>query len=154
MEKKPLHLALDAATIVLVLFTWAYVLLHYAKLPEEIPVHFGAGGQPDDWGPKSAIFLVPGMGTVVLFFLFLLARWPMKINYTVRVTEENRAVVYQSGYTLIQWLKVLIAALFLVITLAMMYPEIGYLGAALMGLAVAPLLLIVWFFWRVRGKKS
>ena len=43
------------------LFSISYAWVHYDRLPEQVPIHFGITGSPDAWGEKSiaAVFLVP-----------------------------------------------------------------------------------------------
>ena len=54
---------------VLVLMTAA----NYSRLPERIPIHFGFTGEPDNWGPRATIWLLPALGLVMSGMLFGLA---------------------------------------------------------------------------------
>jgi uncharacterized membrane protein len=47
-----------------------YLALVYNALPETIPVHFNAGGNPDRMGSKSALWSMNLLLTVPLYFLF------------------------------------------------------------------------------------
>jgi uncharacterized membrane protein len=51
-------------------FGYAYYL--FPSLPYKIPTHFNASGEPDAWGHKSSIFLLPtimGLTSVFVFFI-------------------------------------------------------------------------------------
>jgi uncharacterized membrane protein len=48
---------------ILLLFaaTTAYAAIVYPGLPDSIPIHWNIRGEVDGWGPKSTIFLGPGL---------------------------------------------------------------------------------------------
>lgn len=50
-----------AVAVVLGVVAFVHASIHYPSLPERIPTHFGATGQPDAWSKKSAatVFLMP-----------------------------------------------------------------------------------------------
>ena len=80
-------------------------------LPEKIPTHFGASGQPDGWGGKGTFFLLPVIGTISAVFLYLLSRYPQLYNYPVALTEQNIRAQYQNSRSAILWMGAEIACL-------------------------------------------
>lgn len=60
--------AKTVAVFALAAFPIVFTLLAFPFLPETIAFHFGAGGV-DEWRPKSAVFLAPGIMTVVMLFV-------------------------------------------------------------------------------------
>ena len=53
---------------------FGYAWFLYPNLDDSIPTHFNAAGEADAWGPRSSIFIMPGiMGVVSLFGYALLA---------------------------------------------------------------------------------
>ena len=44
--------------------------VNYPRLPERIPIHFGVTGEPDAWGPRETIWLLPLMGLASFTLLF------------------------------------------------------------------------------------
>jgi uncharacterized membrane protein len=44
-------------------------LSNYPLLPDTIPIHFDAQGNPDDWSNKGAIFLSPFVAAVIFILL-------------------------------------------------------------------------------------
>ena len=61
-------------------FVWPILLAPFIisiflwdKLPEEVPTHFNASGEADDWGPKWInAFMLPGIGVGVYLLLLVL----------------------------------------------------------------------------------
>jgi uncharacterized membrane protein len=98
------------ATVVITLV----VLLRYPGLPDTVPVHFGPGGDADDWGPKT---------TVLFLSLIMLAciggtdwasrhpdsRW---FNYPKDVTEDNAQRLYRAGEQMMVWLNAGVVAVY------------------------------------------
>jgi uncharacterized membrane protein len=58
---------------VLIAVPFAYAIHLYPYLPASIPTHFGANGEPDQYGGRNSIYLVPGIlgGASLLTFLLL-----------------------------------------------------------------------------------
>ncbi|MRR12907.1 DUF1648 domain-containing protein, partial [bacterium] len=48
--------AVLAVPVVLAMLTTSLMALSWPALPAEVPVHWGAGGTPDDWAPKALAF--------------------------------------------------------------------------------------------------
>ncbi|MGY2064605.1 DUF1648 domain-containing protein [Blastococcus sp. SYSU DS0619] len=56
-----------AASTVLYAAVWAW---SWSRLPERVPIHFGAGGEPDDWTSRTAALwftALLGLGMVAVF---------------------------------------------------------------------------------------
>lgn len=71
-----------AVPIILILTMAISAVVIYPQLPPEIPTHFGVSGRPDEWGPKMAIFLLPGLSALVYMLLLGLPRIdPFRRNY-------------------------------------------------------------------------
>jgi uncharacterized membrane protein len=60
----------EAVTITLPALPIVYLAFVDSALPETIPVHFNAGGNPDRMGSKSALWSMNLLLTVPLYFLF------------------------------------------------------------------------------------
>ena len=77
---------LELIPLLLLAFTVYIVASNYADLPDSIPTHFDAQGDPDGWSGKSAIFLSPGLG---LFFYILFSA----INVGMAVVKDPRSLI-------------------------------------------------------------
>jgi uncharacterized membrane protein len=73
MEKK--FTIWDAAAIVLALLPLGYLLYIYDQLPATVPVHFGADGKPNAFGPRSELFEVEGLLSGVSILVYLLMKY-------------------------------------------------------------------------------
>ena len=58
--------------LLLLLLPLAYGWHLYPYLPDTIPTHFGANGQPDQYGSRESIFIVPAILAVVSLIVYLL----------------------------------------------------------------------------------
>ncbi len=63
----PLQLELISLALLFVAFYLA--IAAYSTLPDEIPTHFGASGQPDGWGGRPSIFVFPGVSAGVYLLI-------------------------------------------------------------------------------------
>jgi uncharacterized membrane protein len=60
---------LELVPLAILILAWYLAVANYPSLPEQIPMHFNAGGSVDSWGSPSSIFMGPVLG---LFFYLLL----------------------------------------------------------------------------------
>lgn len=95
MERRVAVKLIDAVCIALVVCTFAHLALAWAGMPDAIPVHYGFGGEADDWGDKSRAFIVPVLEAGVYLMIAVAERHPNSWNTGVRVTDENRERVYR-----------------------------------------------------------
>lgn len=68
---------------------WIVVIVVYAKLPENIPIHYNAAGVIDGYGTKWSIWGLLLAGSVLFVGMTLLNRVPHLFNYLTPITEEN-----------------------------------------------------------------
>lgn len=63
-------LLLNGAAFVIGLGTLLLVGTAYPRLPDRVPIHFGFTGEPDAWGARPWIWLLPicGLVSFALFF--------------------------------------------------------------------------------------
>lgn len=90
---KWLRIVAIAVTIGAVLFT----LARFPLLPETIPTHFNALGEPDAWGPRSSVLILAAVATVMTAALAWLSRFPRWFNYLREVTADNAQHQYRLG---------------------------------------------------------
>lgn len=91
----------------------ASVLYHYTVLPERVPIHFSFNGQPDSWSGKDSVWLLAGIYFLIATVLFFMNKHPQQFNYSVPITEENAAQMYQVGVRMVRMLRVWVAIIFL-----------------------------------------
>ncbi|MBS1790416.1 MAG: DUF1648 domain-containing protein [Acidobacteria bacterium] len=65
----------DCLSVVFLALCWWVAVSSYPSLPETIPVHFGISGEPDNWGGRWMIFLLPTIASLIVALdLFLFTR--------------------------------------------------------------------------------
>jgi uncharacterized membrane protein len=111
-----LDIILELITISLLLTTCAYTIVQYSNLPETVPTHFNAAGEADDFGHKSSIFIIPGIGIALYLLLFILNKYPHMHNYMVNITEENALKNYRFSNRVLRFVNLFCAALMAYIT--------------------------------------
>ena len=89
---------------------------YYGELPEEIPTHFNAKGEPDAWGSKSSIWILPIIGGVLFLVLFFLNKMPHLFNYPTKITKDNAVVQYRKATRMMRYVNTATVLLFLYIT--------------------------------------
>jgi uncharacterized membrane protein len=115
LPPSPLDIILDRLSLVGVLLFVAVLAAAWKDLPERVPMHFGASGEPNGWGTKVSMLILPAVALVMHIGLGLLARLPHIYNYPGKVTPENAERLYPLGSSMMVWLKTEIVWLFTVL---------------------------------------
>ena len=113
MPRTPMITMLDALALLAILATFVLAVRGWQILPERVPHHFSWRGVPDAWGGRWVLFLLPTFGAVMFIGLSILGRFPHRFNYLQPITAENVHRQYSSALSLLAWLRLEIAALFL-----------------------------------------
>ncbi|MEG4320294.1 MULTISPECIES: DUF1648 domain-containing protein [unclassified Microcoleus] len=108
----PALLAVELAGAIAILVSILPIVQFWGVLPDRIPIHFGLGGQPDTWGDKVTIWMLPALAAIIFVVLTAVSRYPHTFNYPVRITQENARRQYLLGRGLLVWLKAEICWLF------------------------------------------
>jgi len=62
---------LEVLSLLALIGTGALVQLNWSTLPEEVPYHFGITGQPDRYGRRRTIFILPAVALVMFIGMSL-----------------------------------------------------------------------------------
>lgn len=126
---------------------WCYTFMHYARLPETIPIHFNAGGQADGFGGKPVLLVLPVVATVLFIGMTVLNRYPHLFNYPVAIDAVNAMTQYTNATRMIRWLKLMIVLVFGLLTMHVVGSVHGHgLGPWLVPVILALVLLPLAFF--------
>lgn len=98
------------ASFLLVMIGWS--LYHFNSLPDMIPRHYNALGEPDAFSQKNTLWTLPVVGTVMYIGMFFLNKYPHIFNYPTDITEENAERQYRIATKLIRALNLAISASF------------------------------------------
>ena len=107
---------IEGVLLLFIIGMFTEVFMYYPDLPQQIPTHYGADGEPDAFGGKSTIWIMASLSLVMYLGLSLLWRYPNIYNYPVEVTEKNAPRLYAEGRNMIRSVKGATVVLFLYIS--------------------------------------
>lgn len=136
---QPFDYALEALGLLSLILMIGLSAYHYSDLPDTIPTHFGANGQPDQTGSKTTLWFLPVLGVIIYGLMTLLGRFPYHFNYMVNITPENAERQYTMATRMVRFLKMLAIAIFTFIT----WRTIQIAGGGATGLGTGLLILPV-----------
>lgn len=105
LPKLPSENILDGLTLTGLAIGLGMLLFYYPGLPERLPIHFNAAGEPDGFGSKVTLLVLMGLAVAMSAGMWALARIPHKFNYPARVTAENAEAMYYKGRILLRLLN-------------------------------------------------
>jgi len=141
--------ALEWAGWAMLILLWALVLFHFPGLPDTIPTHFNAAGEPDDYGSRAMLFMLPAIATALTGGMTALNRFPHLFNHPAVITTENAARHYRGATRLIRFLKLAVSTIFTLIvhkTVQTATGGKGGLGASFLPLTICLMLIPVLVF--------
>lgn len=125
IEKTSIDIVTEIIGLIGVVLLIGLPLYYFNTLPETIPRHFGANGEPDGFSGKGIIWALPIIGVLMYVGLFWLNKYPHTFNYPQKVTEENVEGLYTMGTKMIRTLNTIIASVFAYITYSTIQTALG-----------------------------
>ncbi|MCC5925753.1 MAG: DUF1648 domain-containing protein [Bacteroidetes bacterium] len=125
IQKESIDYVIERAGFIGLIVLIAVPAYYFGSLPEEVPRHFGADGNPTAWAGKGIIWLLPSMGLILFVKMSILAHFPHIYNYPTKVTEENAERLYRLATRMIRSLNTLIVFVFLYITYSSILTALG-----------------------------
>jgi len=140
-EKEPLDFLLEITSLVAVIAMVVVTAMNYAALPHTIPTHFNGAGQPDGYGGKGMIWLLPAITIIMYSVLSVVNLFPFRFNFPFNINEENAPRLYQHAMRSIRILNLLLVILFFYLTWQSISLANGKSGG--LGLMFLPLTIFV-----------
>lgn len=137
----PIDIALILLGVVAVVLAFVAPAWNWSALPREIPTHFTFSGEPDAWGNRGMLWMLPAITAVSFASLAFLARFPHIFNYLWKITEENAPRQYALARRLLFAMAAEVAWLFLYITWRMIRTAFGEVHG--LGWAFLTIVLVV-----------
>ena len=141
---------LESTGKLLIIIIWGLTLFVFFKLPTIIPTHFNAAGQPDGYGNKLTILVMPIIATLLYFGLTKLNQHPHTFNYINSITEDNAEQQYTIMTRMLRILKIALLIIFSYIILFTYLTTIGFtngLGVGFLpftlGVALIPIIFYI-----------
>lgn len=141
---------LESTGKLLIIIIWGLTLLVFFKLPTIIPTHFNVAGQPDGYGNKLTILVLPIIATLLYLGLTKLNQSPQSFNYITTITEDNAENQYTIAKRMLRILKIALLIIFSYIILFTYLTTIGFtngLGVGFLpftlGVALIPIIFYI-----------
>jgi uncharacterized membrane protein len=112
---------LSFATLVVLLFITGAAIAGPASLPEKIPSHLDALGQPDAWTSRSSYEILPLIAAVVFLVLTLVAVYSSLAKNAAQADPESGPPFEAVVLRLIVWIKFELMAIFTSIQLSALH---------------------------------
>lgn len=120
---KKIRLITNIISVILMSGYIVFLAVKWRSIPETVPTHFDAMGQPDAWGSKVSLIAEPIFMAALFFVLVIAERFPSAWNFPVKVTADNRNRLYSIGYSMMGAMKILVVCVFIDIGLSSIIPE-------------------------------
>jgi uncharacterized membrane protein len=108
---------LEMTGLFLIVLLWLLTIYNFLRLPSSIPLHFSSSGEPDNYGNKATLFLIPFINTVLFILLSYLNKRPHLFNFPVKITPENAQAQYKNAIRLLRVMKLVIGIIFTTIVI-------------------------------------
>jgi uncharacterized membrane protein len=112
IPRSPLEKALELVSVLGMIVIALTLLLSWSGIPATIPTHFGVSGQPNSYGSKATLLLLPGIAVFLYALLTTLSFFPQVYNFPWRITEQNAWAQYRLARQMLGWLKAELIATF------------------------------------------
>jgi uncharacterized membrane protein len=115
-RKQPIDFFLEIFGILIVLASFILPAIYYSSLPDSLPRHFGSDGQPDAYGSKGIIWVLPSIGFILYLIIGLIGNVLGWINLPFNPDPE-KIDFFQSKYSrMIRVINVIMVCLFSYVT--------------------------------------
>ena len=147
----------ESLAIACVLYGLFIIIQAWPTLPQTIPTHFDASGNPDGFGSKEWIWLLPAISVVMVPAILFFRRYPWLSNVPWEINEDNAIRQYELLVRLLSLCACAVSFIFLVLTFDTISTASGgssLFGKWLMLIFTVPIIgILVWYFivgWRAR----
>lgn len=115
-RKQPIDFFLEIFGIFVVLASFVLPAINYSSLPDSLPRHFGSDGQPDAYGSKGIIWVLPTVGFILYLTIGLIGNVLGWINLPFN-SDPEKIDFFQSKYSrMIRIINVIMVCLFSYVT--------------------------------------
>lgn len=106
--------ALDWLSAAICVALLGFAVWAWPQLPSVIPIHFGPSGQPDGWGGRAIVLLLPGLAIAMFWFLTAVARHRDLHGSVITSSPERgeRDRQFLLAVRVLGWLKLIIVIVF------------------------------------------
>jgi uncharacterized membrane protein len=82
----------EGLSLLLVIFMFAMVAVHWSQFPDRVPAHFDIYGKPNGYHGKRFLLILPGIAAVVWVVITLSQRYQRLINIPFTIDRDSPEV--------------------------------------------------------------
>lgn len=144
VPRTSLEMVLELCALVCLIGLIAVTVWGWLSLPATVPTHFDVAGRPNAYGGKGGMLFLPGLFTAVYVLFMWVESIPHTYNYPVVITEENAAGQYRLARMLLEWMKLEILAVGVMLEWSIIQAMGSGNGGAILAIGLAvPVMLLV-----------
>lgn len=107
-----IDIIIDILSATILILMIAYTYISYSGLPETIPSHFNAKGEVDGYSEKIMLWMLPAIGVIMFFGLYVMNKFPHLHNYMVNITDDNALKNYRMSTRIIRFVSLFTMLIF------------------------------------------
>ena len=142
MKKSFVEKAFDCIALLLFGASIVYLISIWSSVPSEVPIHYNFAGEPDGWGGKWTLLILPLIALALWIGLSFIEKYPHTHNY-IGLTEENKERLYKNSQVLVNVLRNEIMIFFAYMNVETVRSALG--DEMLLGAWGMPLFLVILF---------
>jgi hypothetical protein len=104
--------AWERISLAILVFGPIVLAANWQQLPAQVPLHYGLLGNPDSWGPKETLLILPLVSLFSYAMFSYGQRHPERSNVPWKINDLNRAQIYSMVKQLLTWEKLAMVSLF------------------------------------------
>lgn len=97
-----IDIIIEFMSITLLILMWSYCIMNYTDLPDTIATHFDGSGNPDGFGSKQTVWMIPSIAIVLYIGMFIVNKYPHIHKYMVNINEDNALKNYRFSTRLLR----------------------------------------------------
>lgn len=122
---------LDIAGVASIVAGMLLLIVFWRDMPDSVPIHFNIQGEPDGWGSKYSLIMVPIIAIGLFALCTVLEDKTKFYNIPFKITEDNAQIQYQLARSMINVTKNLSTILLMVISCYSIFQADGAQGRGL-----------------------
>jgi hypothetical protein len=91
-KRTSLDWALEIVSLAVLAAIFLTLATYWPELPNRVPRHYGFAGNPNNWGNRDWMWVLPVTATVIYLSLTVAARYPGLINLPLTVNRDRPEV--------------------------------------------------------------
>jgi len=82
----------EGLSLLLVMFMFAMLAVHWRQFPDRVPTHFDISGKPNGWHGKGSLLILPSTAVIVWIVMTAAQRYQSLINIPFTIDRDSPEV--------------------------------------------------------------